>query len=65
MEYVIVSTICVFIYLMPTFIATKNNHRNKNPITIINIFLGWTGLFWVICLAWAYMEDRDGVRRNA
>ena len=40
-----------FIYMIPTIIAEK--HPNKSGIVILNIFLGWTGIGWVIALIWA------------
>jgi len=45
--------IAVGSYFLPTIIATKRDHHQAGAITIINIFLGWTILGWVICLAWS------------
>lgn len=40
-------------YMLPTLVAIMRRHRARNSISIVNLFLGWTLLAWVICLAWA------------
>jgi uncharacterized membrane protein len=45
--------ILLVIYLVPTFIGRSRNLDKKNTLTIINIFLGWTFIAWVACIAWA------------
>lgn len=38
---------------MPTFIANDKKHRNEGAIGLLNFFVGWTFIGWVICLVWA------------
>jgi hypothetical protein len=47
---------CVFVlmYFAPTFNAIQRRHMNLAPIAVVNIFLGWTLIGWVVCLAWSY-----------
>lgn len=45
-------------YLAPTLIAMKNTRRDMASIIIINIFLGWTMIGWVLTLAWALMPPK-------
>ncbi len=40
-------------YFFPTIVAVLRRHRQQTPILILNLFLGWTLLFWVIALAMA------------
>ena len=40
-------------YFIPTFLAIGRGHKESLGISLINIFLGWTLLGWVIALAWA------------
>jgi Superinfection immunity protein len=40
-------------YFLPTIVAVRRGHRKQNPIFILNLFLGWTLIGWVVCLAWA------------
>jgi hypothetical protein len=41
----------IFIYFLPTFIAIDKKSKNKNAVIVINLFLGWTLLGWVVALA--------------
>lgn len=41
------------LYLFPAFVAVLRKHLNALPIFIINLFLGWTLIGWVVALAWA------------
>ena len=50
-------TFIITLYLLPTIVASFKNHLNTSSITVINIFLGWTFLGWVICLAWAFSNN--------
>lgn len=45
--------IFIILYFVPFFIAFLRNHQSKYGILILNLFLGWTFIFWVISLAWA------------
>lgn len=42
------------LYFFPTLIAISRGHINRDPIGLTNLFFGWTGLGWVICLIWAF-----------
>jgi len=46
--------IIIVIYLFPSLIAYKRSHLNMDAILILNLFLGWTFLGWVIALVWAF-----------
>lgn len=45
------------LYLLPWIIATTGGHSKTASIGVINLFLGWTLIGWVIALAWAVSED--------
>jgi hypothetical protein len=40
-------------YLLPTSIAGWRHHPNGAPIFLLNLFLGWTVIGWVVALMWA------------
>ncbi|GEM_PF-4049680 len=46
----------VAIYLIPVFIAYSRKLEKRPILTIVNIFLGWTFLAWIACIAWAIWE---------
>lgn len=38
-------------YFLPTVIAVNRRHHQIGPIAIVNIFLGWTFIGWVVAFA--------------
>ena len=38
---------------LPTLVAKSRNHPNTLPIFLVNLFMGWTFLGWVVSLVWA------------
>ena len=50
--------ILLVLYFLPAIVAELRGHRNMMAIWIINIFLGWTGIGWVIALVMAVWRDR-------
>jgi uncharacterized membrane protein len=47
----------LLLYFLPVFVAASRKHKNTSPIAVITLFLGWTGLMWVIALAWALSDN--------
>ena len=41
------------VYFMPWIIAYRRDHHQCNSIGLLNLFLGWTFLGWVIALVWS------------
>ena len=39
------------VYFLPTIVATQRDVVNKWSVGVINLFLGWTLIGWVIALA--------------
>ena len=48
------------IYFIPSYIAFKKQKLQTTAIIVLNVFLGWTFLGWVVALVWACMEDGTG-----
>ena len=44
------------IYFFPTVIAAVRGHREVFAILVLNTFLGWTYLGWVMALVWASLS---------
>lgn len=59
----IVALVCSA-YLFPVFIAFVRSHHNLASILVINLFLGWTFLGWVIALAMAFSAVERRPRRR-
>lgn len=52
-----VATLLVGLYFLPTIIAGRKRKKNIGGIAVINVFLGWTFVGWVVALAWAVCDD--------
>lgn len=56
----IILLIGAFLYFVPTIVAASRKVRNGASVFIINLFLGWTLIGWVVALAMAVRTvDRD------
>ena len=38
----------------------QRNHRERKPILVLSIFLGWTVLGWIAALIWSYTSQVEG-----
>ena len=56
--FLLLALVCA-VYFLPTIIASSRKHHNAGSVFIINLFLGWTFLGWVIALAMAMSAVRD------
>lgn len=46
----------LYIYFLPSIIGYKK--RNAAGIFLLNAFLGWTFIGWVIALVWAVTKEK-------
>jgi hypothetical protein len=46
------------IYFLPAIVAVNNKNPQRTAIFVLNLFLGWTLLGWVIALVWAYVKEK-------
>lgn len=56
--------IMFWIYFLPTYIARKRHHNNTAAIFILNLFLGWSLVGWVIALVWALLNPPTATRAS-
>lgn len=47
------ATIGLLLYFVPTIVAFAKGHLNKTAVLLLNLFLGWTFIGWVIALVWS------------
>ncbi len=45
------------IYFIPAIVAVSNKKQNAVAIGVLNLFLGWTLIGWVVALVWAMSKD--------
>jgi hypothetical protein len=53
------------VYFLPTIVASHRRHPSSIGIFILNLFLGWSVLGWVVSLVWAASGPRGDVPRYA
>jgi Superinfection immunity protein len=51
------------LYFLPTIIALINSKRDTVAILLLNLFLGWSVIGWIIALVWAAKKDAAVVVR--
>lgn len=51
-------------YFLPTICALVRKVPNRGSVIIINIFLGWTFIGWVVALAMAFRSQNPSVNVN-
>jgi hypothetical protein len=44
-------------YFLPSIIALARNKRDIAAIVLLNFFLGWSVIGWIIALVWAVKTD--------
>ena len=44
-------------YFLPSIIAFARSKRDTTAIVLLNFFLGWTMIGWVVALVWAVKTD--------
>jgi len=57
MGAIIFLVLAFVVYFLPTIVASKNKKKNSDAILILNLFLGWTFVGWIIALVWAVMHE--------
>jgi hypothetical protein len=50
---VIILMSVLIIYMLPTLIAYGREHPWRRELAVINIFLGWTLIGWIVVFLWA------------
>lgn len=56
------AALVILSYFLPTLIAFIRGHNSKWGILLLNLFLGVTGVFWVLALVWAVSSN--GTQQN-
>ncbi|MFN8259104.1 MAG: superinfection immunity protein [Bacteroidales bacterium] len=56
--FILLGLIGLFIYFLPTFIASGRNSAATFLIFLINLFGGWTIALWIFVFIWAFMDKK-------
>lgn len=44
------------VYRLPSVVAASTRHRHTGAIVMLNVFLGWTIVGWLISFVWALVN---------
>ena len=50
-----IGAVGLVVYFIPSYVG--RNKRNHTSIILLNLFLGWTFIGWVVALVWAAAKD--------
>ncbi|KQV12513.1 MULTISPECIES: superinfection immunity protein [unclassified Kitasatospora] len=57
---VVLVIVAALLYFVPTVIALVRGVPNRGSVVVINVFLGWTLIGWVVALAMAVRSGAPG-----
>lgn len=49
----------IVFYFLPAIIAMIRGHSNTTAIVVLDLFLGWTLIVWLVCLVWAVIGAKQ------
>lgn len=58
-EILLLFVIILPLYFLPTIIALSRKKNNQTGIFILNLFLGWTFVGWIVSLVWACTTNKS------
>ena len=47
------------LYFLPAIIGFRRQHKNATAIFLLNLFLGWSFLGWIVSLIWAFTTSNQ------
>jgi hypothetical protein len=58
----VIGVISVFgVYFMPIIIALLRGRHRAGSVAMVNVFLGWTVIGWLLALVWASSSDKPRI----
>ena len=57
-QHLLIIALIIIPYFIPSMIAFIKNKPNKIAILVLNTFLGWSMVGWVISLVWSLTSDK-------
>ena len=67
LKVALIATTMAMAYCLPMIMATSRRHPRRKVTALLNAFLGWTFLGWVVALLWAKKRPtypRAGISRR-
>ena len=57
MEGLFFSIVILALYFLPSMIAYNRKVKSIGSLVVVNIFLGWTFIGWVVALSWSFTHN--------
>ena len=57
-EGVVLWVVLAIMYFVPSIVAFFRKHRNRWSVFVVNFFLGWSVIGWIVALALAVSSAR-------
>ena len=54
MELALIVILLLVAYFLPFIIANHREHNNQLAIFLVNLLAGWSIIFWLVALIWAF-----------
>jgi len=54
---IVVFIIAMGVYMLPTIVGSLRKKKNIGAIAVLNFFLGWTVIGWIVALMWAVAHE--------
>jgi len=55
---IILSILTLVLYFVPSIIAYERKHHSFLLILLVNVALGWSGIFWIVALVWSLTDPQ-------
>ncbi|TVR84634.1 MAG: superinfection immunity protein [Chitinophagaceae bacterium] len=55
---ILIIIVALFIYFLPTIIASGRNATATFLIFLVNLFGGWTVALWIFVFIWAFLSKK-------
>lgn len=60
----VVTAVVAMLYLLPSFLAVARKRPRASLIFIVNLFLGWSIVGWIVAYRLAVNDEEAGPRRH-
>ncbi|MGN0538395.1 MAG: superinfection immunity protein [Candidatus Fimenecus sp.] len=60
--FLFIGIIGFLFYFLPSILGFVRHQPNKTAILILNIFLGWSFIGWIVALVWAFKKEAQPVQ---
>ena len=58
-EVIVWLVVFLALYFVPSGMAVLRDHHNISAIFVLNLFLGWLIIGWIVALVWAFTNPRN------